>query len=126
MRPPVIIPPWFRLLDLFLLCPLYFFPYSRLSSYLFLLQVLCLISSLRFPCASVWENTRARVFPIAILYGTFSFRKTRSFRPKSRLSKTNYHYNCSCSLLCSSILFVHFHCTNCTNYTLNGYPDSVH
>ena len=37
-----------------------FFPYSRLSSYLFRL-FLYLISFLLFPCASVWENTRAWV-----------------------------------------------------------------
>ena len=41
------------------LCQLYFFPYSRLSSYLLLF--LCLFSFLQFPFASVWENTRARV-----------------------------------------------------------------
>ena len=35
-----------------------FFPCSRISSYLLLL-FLCLISLLLFPCASVWENTRA-------------------------------------------------------------------
>ena len=37
-------------------CPLYFFPCSRISSYLLFL---CLISFLLFPCASVWENTHA-------------------------------------------------------------------
>ena len=44
--------------DIFFLCPLCFFPYSRLSSYLLRLFVY-LISFLLFPCASVWENTRA-------------------------------------------------------------------
>ena len=42
----------------FFLCPLCFFPYSRLSSYLLRL-FLYLISFLLFPCASVWVNTRA-------------------------------------------------------------------
>ena len=37
---------------------LYFFPYSHISSYLLRL-FLYLISILMFPCASVWENTRA-------------------------------------------------------------------
>ena len=41
-------------------CPLCFFPYSRLSSYHLRLS-LCLVSFLLFPCASVWENTRAWV-----------------------------------------------------------------
>ena len=46
--------------DFFLSCLLCFFPYSRLSSYLLRL-FLYLISFLLFPCASVWENTRAWV-----------------------------------------------------------------
>ena len=50
---------------LFLSCPLYFFPYWRLSSYLLPL-FLYLISFLLFPCASVWENTRAWV-PLFLL-----------------------------------------------------------
>ena len=39
----------------------------------------CLISFLLFPCASVWENTRAWVLPcpIAILNGTFLFREAK-------------------------------------------------
>ena len=50
---------------LFILCLLYFFPYSRLCSFLLLL-FLCLISFLLFPCASVWENTRTvHEFPIS-------------------------------------------------------------
>ena len=40
-------------------CQLYFFPYSLISSSLFLFP--CLISFLLFQCASVWENTRLRV-----------------------------------------------------------------
>ena len=49
-----------RLIGLLSSCPLYFFPYSRLSS--FSLRLFnCLISFLLFPCASVWENTRAWV-----------------------------------------------------------------
>ena len=48
-------PSWF----VFLSCPFYFFPYSRLSSYLLLF--LNLISFLLFPCASVVANTRAWV-----------------------------------------------------------------
>ena len=40
--------------------PLCFFPYSSLSSYLLGL-FLYLISFMLFPCASVWENTRAWV-----------------------------------------------------------------
>ena len=43
---------------LFFSCPLYFFPYSRLSSVCLRLSHY-LISFLLFPCASVWENTRA-------------------------------------------------------------------
>ena len=43
----------------FFSCPPYLFPYSLLSTYALLL--LCLISFLLFPCASVWENTGARV-----------------------------------------------------------------
>ena len=46
--------------DFFISCLLCFFPYSRLFSYR-LRQFLCLISFLLFPCASVWENTRAWV-----------------------------------------------------------------
>ena len=42
-------------------CQLYFFPNSLLSSLYPLLLFLCLISFLLFPCASVWENTRAWV-----------------------------------------------------------------
>ena len=41
-------------------CLFYFFPYSRLSSYLLRL-FLYLISFLLFPCASVWGNTCAWV-----------------------------------------------------------------
>ena len=44
-----------RLSGLLFLCPLYFFPYTLLSSYLLLL-LLCLISFLLFPCASVWKT----------------------------------------------------------------------
>ena len=40
--------------DFLISCPLWFFPYSRLASYLRL--ILYLISFL-FPCANVWENT---------------------------------------------------------------------
>ena len=43
--------------DFIFSCQLYFFPCSRISSQLILF--LCLISFLLFPCASVWENTRA-------------------------------------------------------------------
>ena len=50
-------------LDLFFLCHLYSFPYSRLSSYLLHLS-LCLISFLLFPCASVSENTLAWLFSL--------------------------------------------------------------
>ena len=39
--------------------PLYFFPHSFSSSY-FLPLFRCLISTLLFPCASVWENTLAK------------------------------------------------------------------
>ena len=46
--------------DFFLSCPLYFFPYSRLSPYLLRLS-LFLILFLLFPWTSVWEITRARV-----------------------------------------------------------------
>ena len=69
---------------------LYFFPYSRLSSYLLLL-FLCLISFLLFQCASVCENTCAwgPPFPIAIPNGTFLFRETRW--SESSLAKTNYN-----------------------------------
>ena len=45
--------------DLVFSCPLYFFPQSFSSSFLPLFY--CLISILQFPCASVWENTRAWV-----------------------------------------------------------------
>ena len=41
-------------------CPLCFFPWSRLSSYLLRL-FLYLISFLLFLCSSIWENTRAWV-----------------------------------------------------------------
>ena len=41
-------------------CPLYFFPHSFSFSY-FLPLFHCLILILLFPCASVWENTRASV-----------------------------------------------------------------
>ena len=46
--------------DFFLSCPLYFFIYSRLSSYLLRL-FLYLNWFLLFPSASVWENTCAWV-----------------------------------------------------------------
>ena len=41
--------------DLFFSCPLFFFAYSRLSSYVLRL-FLYLVSFLLFPCASVWET----------------------------------------------------------------------
>ena len=61
--------------DFFFSCPLYGFPQSFSSSY-FLPLFHCLISILLFPCASVWENTRAWVphFSIAILNWTCSLR----------------------------------------------------
>ena len=46
--------------DFFLSCPRYFFPHLFSSSYLLPLFQ-CLISILLFPCAGVWENTRAWV-----------------------------------------------------------------
>ena len=46
--------------DFFLSCPRYFFPHLFSSSYLLPLFH-CLISILLFPCAGVWENTRAWV-----------------------------------------------------------------
>ena len=75
-------------------CLFYFFLYSRLYSYSHCL-FLNLISFLLFPCARVWENTRAQVpqFPIARLNGIYLilFRETSwSKWSKSRLSKTNY------------------------------------
>ena len=58
----------------FFSCPLCFFPYSRLSSYLLRL-FLYLISFLLFPCASVWgkHSCMSSPFPIAILNGTCFF-----------------------------------------------------
>ena len=44
--------------DFFLSCPRYFFPHLFSASYLLPLFH-CLISILLFPCAGVWENTRA-------------------------------------------------------------------
>ena len=62
----------------FLSCPLYFFSYFPLSSYLLRL-FLYLVSFLLFPCASVWENTRARVHISAShLNGTCFFEKWNS------------------------------------------------
>ena len=43
--------------DFIFSCPLFFLPCSRISSYL--LPFLCRISFLLFPCAGVWEITRA-------------------------------------------------------------------
>ena len=64
--------------DFYFLCPLYFFPHSFSSSY-FLPLFHCLISSLLFPCSSVWENL-IHEFPIfynhtdLLLNGTCSLR----------------------------------------------------
>ena len=65
---------------LFFSCPLCFFAHSFFSSY-FLPLFNCLISILLFPCASVWENTRAWVphFSVAILNGTCSLRAQMLF-----------------------------------------------
>ena len=61
----------------FLKCLLYFFELSLFSACLPLL--LCLISILQFPCASVQENTRACfIFFIAIINGTCFFSLLRS------------------------------------------------
>ena len=42
-------------------CPLYFFPYSRLSSHLLALS-LCRISFLQFPQANIWKKTLVHEF----------------------------------------------------------------
>ena len=48
--------------DLFLSCPLYFFPCTNVSPITFFVCLFnCLISFLLFPCASVWVTTRAWV-----------------------------------------------------------------
>ena len=73
--------------DCFILCPLYFFPYSRLSSYP--LRSLCLISFLLSQFASMGKHSgMSSQFPIAILNGT-------SFLPflvQEKLNMTNGPY----------------------------------
>ena len=71
----------------FLSCPLTFFPYSLLFSYLFLLHGL--ISFLLFPCASVWENTD---FPISCtsFFAKRHDRNGRSVACQNRIILTGY------------------------------------
>ena len=65
---------WIGRRDFILSCTLYFFPFSRLSSYLLRLSF-CLISILLFPCMSVYENTLyiSSPCPVAILTDTSFF-----------------------------------------------------
>ena len=95
-----------RCRDLFLSCPLYFFPYSRtrcidsscssLSSCSFRLSHR-LISFLLFTCASVSENTLAWVppFPIAILKTTSYF--ISLVQEKPNMPSGHYYRLCSWS-----------------------------
>ena len=70
---------WWAVLTSFFLCPICFFPYSRLFSYLLRL-ILYLISFLLFPSASVWgkHSCMSFSFPVAILNGASFFARENS------------------------------------------------
>ena len=88
-----------RLTDLFYLCTLCFFPYSRHSSY-HLRLFLCLISFLLFICASVWE-TLVHESPISCSHTEWYLHLSRyeiAYQPKLCLSKSNLTNLCTALL----------------------------
>ena len=64
----------------------------------------CLFSVLPSPCASVWENTLARVpqFPIAILNGISFFLSL--VQEKLNMPSGHYYMHCSLTLSCTAII----------------------
>ena len=86
---------------------------SDWTGLIFFVSTITLISFLLFPCASVWEDTRAWVlFSYShILDGTFLFRDTTwSKWSESRLSMANYNNNsmkfcCGGQLIIFSVMF---------------------
>ena len=74
--------------------PQYFFPFSRLFSYLLL--ILCFISFLLFPCAINLENALAELhisYSHTERYYLFFLRNEMILQSKICLSKTNYNNN---------------------------------